>query len=466
MSVEILVVDDEEDIRGLVQGILEDEGYAIRQAANAAQAYEQINEQVPDLVILDIWLQNSEHDGLEILKAMKDLHPDLPVLMISGHGTIETAVTALKHGAYDFIEKPFKTDRLLLMIERALETAKLRRENAELRQKAEGHVEFVGEAPVVSSLRQIVKRVAPTNSRILITGEPGAGKDLIARMIHKYSDRSEKPFLVLNCATMRPEHLETELFGSVEQGEGLLEQANGGTLFLDEVSDMPMETQGKIVRVLQEQRFQRFGASEEIAVDVRILASTNRDLPSFIEKGAFRQDLYYRLNVVPIHVPALRERARDIAILADFFIDMYTMQYGFQKKVFSSSAIAALQSYEWPGNVRQLKNVIEWLMIMGQENENETALNLIDLEDLPPEISSVSVEDNAMSDIIQDNLINMPLRDAREAFERDYLFAQVSRFKGNVSKTAQFVGMERSALHRKLKLLNINTDQTKEKNKA
>ncbi len=468
MTAEILIVDDEEGIRTLVQGILEDEGYSIRQAANAKQAYARIEEHVPDLLILDIWLQNSEHDGLEILKTVKEQRDDLPVLMISGHGTIETAVTALKHGAYDFIEKPFKTDRLLLMIERALETAKLKRENAALREKAEGAVEFVGESPVVTSLKQVIKRVAPTNSRVLITGEPGTGKDLIARMIHKQSERATKPFVVLNCATMRPEHLEAELFGTVRDQTGLLEQADGGTLFLDEVSDMPMETQGKIVRVLQEQRFQRVGGHDELEVDVRILASTNRDLQTFIAKGTFRQDLFYRLNVVPIHVPALRERTKDIRILAEFFVSMYARQYGFQERSFSPSALAALQSYEWPGNVRQLKNAVEWLMIMKPEGDrgqgNVSAF--IDLENLPPEISNISSSKTSSDDSVQDTLINFPLREAREQFERDYLMAQVNRFKGNISKTAQFVGMERSALHRKLKSLNINSDQTKDKQKA
>jgi two-component system, NtrC family, nitrogen regulation response regulator NtrX len=447
MSADILIIDDEASIRAMIKGILEDEGYAIRQAANSAQAYEQVKARAPQLVILDIWLKDSEHDGLQILASLKKDDPHLPVLMISGHGTIETAVSAIKQGAYDFIEKPFKSDRLLLMIERALETARLRRENEALRAKAEGPSELVGDSPVMATLRQVLERVAQTNSRVLLTGEPGTGKDLAARAIHRLSRRADGPFMAVNCAILNPDRLESELFGA-GNASGVLEQAHGGTLLLDEVADMPLETQGKILRVLQEQKFQRVGGQAQIEVDVRIIASSNRNLHQLMEQGHFRQDLFYRLNVVPVDLPPLRDRMQDIAPLAAYFAALFSVQAGMPACGFSESALAAMQGYDWPGNVRQLRNVIEWVMIM-----NGGAVQPIKPEQLPPELSTGQAPgENKLSR----DMIAVSLREAREMFERDYLLSQIKRFGGNISKTAQFVGMERSALHRKLKQLGIN----------
>ncbi|HEY0901063.1 MAG TPA: sigma-54 dependent transcriptional regulator, partial [Micavibrio sp.] len=460
--VDILIVDDESDIRLMIQGILEDEGYTIRQAGNSKHAYEKISERVPDLIIQDIWLQYSEHDGLKILENVKQQHPLLPVIMISGHGTIETAVTAIHKGAYDFIEKPFKTDRLILMVERALESAALKRENEKLRERAEGPADLVGPSSIISNVRNSITRVAQTSSRVLLTGEPGTGKDVAARMIHKLSTRANGPFMVLNCATMRPERLEMELFGNEEgiMGEsaraGVFEQAHTGTLFLDEVSDMPLETQGKIVRVLQEQKFQRLGGKALIEADVRILASTNRNLEELIKAGNFRQDLYYRLNVVPIEMPALRQHPDDIPAIAEYFAKAYSRQSGLPIMTFSPGAQAALQACNWPGNVRQLRNVVERIMIMA----SGTADGVIQVDHLPAEVMGVKVSGHSSTNPSESStdFMSVPLREAREIFEKEYLSSQLRRFGGNISKTAQFVGMERAALHRKLKQLGISTN--------
>ncbi|MCB9995663.1 MAG: sigma-54-dependent Fis family transcriptional regulator [Rhodospirillales bacterium] len=458
MAADILIIDDESDIRGLIKGILEDEGYAAREAGSDREAYALLEKKAPDLAILDIWLQGSADDGLQILEKAKEMYPALPVIMISGHGTIETAVSAIKQGAYDFIEKPFKSDRLLLMIERALETAKLRRENQSLRTKVQGTSDLVGESAAMNGMRQTLLRVAQTNSRVLITGEPGTGKELAARFIHRNSQRTEGPFTALNCAILRPERLEVELFGSEHgvMGEpaktGVLEQANGGTLLLDEVSDMPLETQGKIVRVLQDQRFQRVGGQDEIEVDVRIMASTNRDLQKAMEDGDFRQDLFYRLNVVPIELPPLRDRLQDIEALTAYFSEQYSNQTGQPPCSFDPATIARMQAYEWPGNVRQLKNVVEWCMIMRAANDES-----IKPSQLPPEVTLQGDAAQSRPKDTGDDLVLMPLREAREAFEKKYLMSQIKRFGGNISKTADFVGMERSALHRKMKQLGIST---------
>lgn len=455
---DILIVDDEAAIRSGLEGILQDEGYVVRQAANAAEAFASIQFAVPSLILLDIWLQDSTHDGMQILDSIKKDHPQLPVIMMSGHGTIETAVTALKQGAYDFIEKPFKSDRLLVLIERALETAQLKRENQALRQRTDLPSDLTGSSPAVAALAQVLERVAKTNSRVLITGGAGTGKNVAARMLHRLSSRASAPFMTLNCAVLRPERLEIELFGAVAaNGEaekiGILEQANGGTLLLDEVADMSLETQGKIVRLLQEQSFQRVGGRDRIDVDVRVIASASRDLQKLMEAGQFRQDFYYRLSVVPITVPPLRDRQKDIPDLVKYFAAQFAAQAGLPPCVLSPSALAALQACKWQGNVRQLRNVIEWLMIMGAGNNG-----VVEPEHLPPEIGAVRPvsSGNSGNDGVQiDALMALPLRDAREQFERDYLESQVQRFDGNISKTAQFIGMERSALHRKLKQLGI-----------
>jgi two-component system nitrogen regulation response regulator NtrX len=459
MAHDILIVDDEADIRRLIAGVLKDEGYATREAADSTEALRELHARQPTLVILDIWLQNSEFDGIEILRRLRAEMPTVPVIMISGHGTIETAVEAIKIGAYDFIEKPFKSDRLLLMLTRAIEAALLRRENEELKLRAGGELDLVGGSLVTNHLRQQIDRVAPTGSRVLIAGAPGVGKEVVGRLLHARSRRAGGPFVAVNCATMHPDRLELELFGceSAINGSprkiGTFERAHGGTLFLDEVADMPLETQGKIVRVLQEQTFERVGGSNRVEVDVRVVASTNRELASEIAAGRFREDLFYRLSVVPIRVPALRERREDIPQLARHFMERGAEAARVPPREFGEDALAALQSYSWPGNVRQLRNVVDWLLIMAPGDTREP----VHADQLPGEITAIAptvVKWDKGSEIM-----TLPLRDAREVFEREYLLAQVTRFAGNISRTATFVGMERSALHRKLKLLGVGISE-------
>ena len=457
MACDILIVDDEADIRMLITGVLSDEGYGTREAAESAGALDSIRDRVPNLLILDIWLQQSELDGLEVLEILIRDYPMLPVVMISGHSTIELAVGAIKLGAYDFIEKPFKADRLLLVVERAIEAARLRQENEELRLRAGPVSDLVGESSAVNQLQQAISKVAPTGSRVLITGPAGAGKEMVARLVHEQSRRDDGPFYILNCATMHPDRLESELFGFESGADGpdspakvgILERAHGGTLLLDEVADMPLETQGKIVRALQEQTFSRLGGDRPVEVDVRVIASTNRDLLALIAEGAFREDLYYRLNVVPIRVPALRERREDIPDLIDHFMTCSAQAAGLPPRKMSADAIAALQAYDWPGNVRQLRNVMDWILIMAPGDLDEPVLAAM----LPPDVGAIApVVTHA--DAAQE-VMSLPLREAREVFERQYLEAQISRFSGNISRTAGFVGMERSALHRKLRMLGI-----------
>lgn len=455
MSRHILIVDDEDDIRSLIKGILEDEGYETSEAANAAQALELVEQKSPDLIILDIWLQDSDQDGLEILKTVKEKNSILPVLMISGHGTIETAVSSIKEGAYDFIEKPFKSDRLLLMVSRALETAALKQENQALKaQKNTKDDQLIGRSAGINQIRQQLERIAPTNSRVLITGEGGTGKEVVARTIHNMSERKNEPFMVINCAGLRPESLEEELFGVDLDGrtqKGLLELSHGGTLFLDEVADMPLEIQGKILRVLQDHEIHPVGSSKQISVDVRILASTNRNLEKAIQEGKFREDLFYRLNVVTLTTPPLRKRPEDIAPIAEFFLSFFAEQTGQEKKTLDQKAKIALESYSWPGNVRQLKNIMEWITIMLPASGDNGEIRI---DDLPPEITGTkktSINSQPLTEFA-----SKPLREAREVFEREYLTIQIKRFKGNVSQTAEFIGMERSALHRKLKALDIS----------
>jgi len=455
MAHDILIVDDEADIRMLIAGVLKDEGYATREAGDSGEALAAIQTRQPTLVILDIWLQGSELDGIAILRQLRAEMPSVPVVMISGHGTIETAVEAIKIGAYDFIEKPFKADRLLLLVARAIEAAQLRRENAELKLRAGGELDLVGGSPVINQLRQQIERVAPTGSRVLISGAPGSGKEVVGRLLHARSRRAQGPFVPVNCATMRPDRLEIELFGceASNNGEsrkvGTFERAHGGTLFLDEVADMPLETQGKIVRALQEQTFERVGGSRRVEVDVRVVAASNRELSAEIAAGRFREDLFYRLNVVPIRVPPLRDRREDIPLLARHFMARGAEAARLSPRDFGEDALAALQAYTWPGNVRQLRNVIDWLLIMAPEDGGEA----VHADMLPNEITAIAptvVKWDKGSEIM-----TLPLRDAREVFEREYLLAQVTRFGGNISRTAAFVGMERSALHRKLKSLGV-----------
>ncbi|MDZ7627475.1 MAG: sigma-54 dependent transcriptional regulator [Parvularculaceae bacterium] len=453
MSIDILVVDDEADIRDLVSGILEDEGFNPRTAANYDQVARALRERLPSLVVLDVWLQNSAKDGIEILEELKKIHPELPVIIISGHGTIETAVAAIKKGAYDFVEKPFNADRLVLAVNRALEAAKLKRENVELRDRGPDWG-LIGGSATINTLRGVIDRIADSRSRVLIAGPAGSGKEVIARLIHAKSTRAERPFIVVSAATISPERMEEELFGVDGEGGkpksiGLMERAHGGTLMFDEVGDMPLETQNKILRVLVDQRFKRVNGDGPISVDVRIISSTSRDLLADASNGRFREDLFHRLNVVPINAPSLAERRDDIPALSAYFIDRIARGAGFPKRSLSPEAMAALQAYYWPGNVRQLRNVIErTLLLMGRDADREIAC-----EHLPAEIIDAGLSIPAGEGLEQ--IIALPLREARERFEREYLIAQINRFGGNISRTAAFIGMERSALHRKLKALGV-----------
>ncbi|OYV51626.1 MAG: sigma-54-dependent Fis family transcriptional regulator [Acidocella sp. 35-58-6] len=461
--IDILIVDDEPDIRMLVEAILRDEGYEARSAGTSDEALAAYKARRPHLVILDVWLQGSKLDGIGILDVLHQEEPRVPVVMISGHGTIETAVAAIQRGAYDFIEKPFNSDRLLLVVRRALEAAKLSAENAELRLRVGPATNLTGEGQAIAGLRAAIERVAPTGSRVLISGAPGAGKETVARMIHAKSRRAEGPFVALNCAILAPERFEIELFG-VEAGAGpngvprrigVLERAHGGTLLLDEISDMPMETQGKIARVLQEQSFERVGggANSRVKVDIRVVASTAKDLTAEIAAGKFREDLYYRLAVVPLRVPSLKERREDIPALAADFLARAAETSGLPMRALASDAIAALQAHDWPGNVRQLRNIMDWLMIM---RVAETP-DFFRAEHLPTELSAHAPRALAIDPAA--DVMALPLREARDVFETQYLQAQLLRYGGNISRTANFVGMERSALHRKLKQLGIGADE-------
>jgi two-component system nitrogen regulation response regulator NtrX len=454
-AAEILIVDDEADIRELVAGILQDEGYATRTAKNSDEALAAMATRRPNLVLLDIWLQGSALDGLQLLDAFKQDHPEVAIVMISGHGNIETAVAAIKHGAYDFIEKPFKADRLLLVAARAIENFNLRREVKQLKQQTPAASSMVGASAAMTQLRQTIEKVARTNSRILLVGPSGAGKELTARMIHQASNVASGPFIVLNAAAITPERMEIELFGSDRSNgsegrkSGALEEAHGGSLFIDDVADLPRETQSKILRVLVDQTFQRVGGSTRLAVDVRVISSTSRNLEAEIAAGRFREDLYHRLSVVPIRVPALAERREDIPSLVDHFMGQISQSAGLPKRKIGDDAMAVLQSHDWPGNVRQLRNNVERLMILAGGD----ASAVVDASMLPPDVGSmVPSMPNGNGG---EQLMGLPLRDAREVFEREYLVAQISRFGGNISRTAEFVGMERSALHRKLKALGI-----------
>jgi two-component system nitrogen regulation response regulator NtrX len=455
MGPDILIVDDEADIRDLVAGILEDEGYSTRTARDSDTALTAVAQRRPSLVFLDIWLQGSKLDGLQLLDSVKEQHPELPVVMISGHGNIETAVSAIKQGAYDFIEKPFKADRLVLVANRALENSRLRREVKELKQLAPVANRLVGGSPALNQLRQTIEKVAPTNSRILIVGPSGAGKELTARTLHGQSARASGPFVVINAAAITPERMEIELFGvenangSEARKVGALEEAHQGTLFIDEIADMPRDTQSKILRVLTEQTFQRVGGSTKVSVDVRIVSSTARNLEADIAEGKFREDLYHRLSVVPIRVPPLAERREDIPGLVEYFMEQISLATGLPKRRIGEDAMAVLQSHDWPGNVRQLRNNVERLMILaGGDSEAVISASM-----LPQDVGSMVPSMPAGNG--GEHLMGLALREAREVFEREYLRAQISRFGGNISRTAEFVGMERSALHRKLKALGI-----------
>ena len=453
MASDILIVDDEQDIRELVAGILGDEGHETRIAHDADSALASISDRMPRLVFLDIWLQGSRLDGLALLDEIKAIHPELPVVMISGHGNIETAVSAIRRGAYDFIEKPFKADRLILIAERALETSALRREVSEMKRRTGDTFDLIGTSTAMNQLRQTIERVAPTNSRVMIIGPSGSGKEMVARAIHAQSARSGVSFVSVNSASMTPERMEIELFGTeangVERKIGALEEAHRGILYLDEVADMPRETQNKILRVLVDQQFERVGGTKRVKVDVRIISSTAHNLETMIADGRFREDLYHRLAVVPVPVPGLSERREDIPLLVHHFMEIVGAQAGIKPRRMGDDAMAVLQAHNWPGNVRQLRNNVERLMILARGDDVDAPITA-DL--LPAEIGDVMPRAPNQSD---QHIMALPLREARELFEKEYLIAQINRFGGNISRTAEFIGMERSALHRKLKSLGV-----------
>ncbi|MEL6244656.1 MAG: sigma-54 dependent transcriptional regulator [Pseudomonadota bacterium] len=459
MALDILVVDDEPDIRELIAGVLEDENYAVRTAATAETALEEVRKRAPNLVVLDVWLQGSGMDGLSLLKYLKSIDPLLPVIVISGHGNIETAVAAIRRGAYDFIEKPFKTDRLLHLISRALESAALRRENAALRTTSLSSTDWVGASQATATLRSTIEKVAPTNSRVMISGPAGVGKELAARLIHQQSGRADGPFVVVNAASVAPDQMEHELFG-VEDSEGrpqrigYFERAHNGTLLLDEVADMPPGTQNKILRVLTEQSFQRLGGRSDVKVDVRVMSATTKDLSEEIKAKRFREDLYYRLSVVPLEVPSLSERRDDIPALVEYFADRIADSSGLTPRSFSKEALAVMQSMDWPGNIRQLRNVVERILILSPADTTR----LVSVDELPRDASAAGGTSGAGSA----DLVGLSLREAREQFEREYLSLQITRFNGNISRTAEFIGMERSALHRKLKALGVQSGQARQ----
>lgn len=453
MASDILVVDDEKDIRELVAGILEDEGHETRMAADSDSALAAISDRRPSLVFLDVWLQGSRLDGLELLEIIQAQHPDLPVVIISGHGTIETAVAAIRNGAYDYIEKPFKVDRLILVAERALEASKLRRQVRDLEKRTPDMPEMIGSSLAMNQLRSNIEKVAQTNSRVMIIGPSGSGKEMVARAIHRQSARATGPFVIVNAAAITADNMEEELFG-IEGSDsgapkiGALEEAHNGILLLDEVGEMPRETQNKILRVLVDQKFERKGGVNKVSVDVRILSSTSIDLEARIAEGEFRDDLFHRLAVVPLQVPGLAERRDDIPELMSAFMSQIEGQSGVKICEIGEDAMAVLQAHSWPGNLRQLRNNVERLMILSRDDEDD----VVGADQLPGEISDMLPSTPGEDD---EHIMSLPLREAREAFERDYLQAQITRFGGNISRTATFVGMERSALHRKLKSLGV-----------
>ncbi len=448
---DILITDDERDIRELISDILKDEGFTTRLAANSDQCMKAIADEPPALMILDIWLKDSGMDGIDILKSVKRDHPDVPIVIISGHGNIEIAVAAIKQGAYDFIEKPFNIDQLLVVIRRAMETSRLRRENVELKRGESATAEMMGESAAFRALKSQLDKVTKSNGRVMLTGPAGSGKEIAARYIHANSNRSSAPFVTVSSASIEPDRMEEVLFGRQGAGgieKGLLEQANGGLIYFDEIADMPAGTQSKILRVLVDQTFQRVGGTDKVQVDLRVISSTNRDLPAEIEAGTFREELYHRLNVVPIQVPSLEERREDIPLLAEHFVEVFNKDQGLPLRKLAEDARALLQTMLWPGNVRQLKNMVERVLILGENSDEISAKEL-------PTGEEATAEEGRI--VLSGGLATLPLREARELFEREYLLTQINRFGGNISRTASFVGMERSALHRKLKSLGVAT---------
>jgi two-component system, NtrC family, nitrogen regulation response regulator NtrX len=460
MALDILIVDDEDDIRDLIAGILEDEGYEARQAHDADSALNEIARRRPSLVFLDIWMQGSRLDGLQLLDVLQSQHPEMPVVMISGHGNIETAVSAIRRGAYDYIEKPFKIDRLLLITQRAIEASRLKSEIADLRERSnDQNAEMVGSSPSLQQVRAVIEKSAPTNSRIFISGPSGAGKGLCARLIHQRSLRAEAPFVEINCSLYSPDEVQVVLFGretrektgTLRTEVGALERAHGGTLYLSEVATLPANAQAALLRTLVENKFNRVGGAVAVPIDVRIISSSSQNVAALIESGQFRSDLFHRLAIVPIQISPLKERREDVPPLVSLFIEQVCRMHSLRALTVGEDAVAVLQGQDWPGNARQLRNSIERLLILVKDQAPENGV--ITAAMLPSDIGEVlpTVGDADASA----HLMSLPLREAREVFERQYLLAQIERFGGNISKTAEFVGMERSALHRKIKTLGL-----------
>jgi|TARA_B000000557_G_scaffold185648_1_gene151765 two-component system nitrogen regulation response regulator NtrX len=447
---DILIVDDERDIRELISEILIDEGYQTRLSGSADECLQELKKSVPGLLILDIWLKDNEMDGIDILVKAKREFPQVPVVIISGHGNIEIAVAAIKQGAYDFIEKPFNIEQLLVVVRRAMETSRLRQENFELKRKDTPISVMVGESNVFKNFLANLDKVTKTNGRVFLTGGSGSGKEMAARYIHANSERASKPFVIVNCASIAPDRMEDVLFGrdagNSLSSDGLLSQADGGVIYFDEIADMPLETQSKILRVLVDQKFQRVNGKSEVRVDLRVISSTSQDLREAIRQRSFREELYHRLNVVPINVPSLSQRLEDIPLLFEHFAKTFHETQGLNLRQLSLEASTMLQTMAWPGNIRQLKNMVERVLILGDGQGD------VSIEDLPSETKSTNEN---LNNVASGPIATMPLREAREAFEREYLITQINRFNGNISKTAKFVGMERSALHRKLKSLGV-----------
>jgi two-component system nitrogen regulation response regulator NtrX len=468
MSIDVLIIDDEADIRDLISANLKDEGFTTRTAAHSTGAFDAIAEKAPSAIILDIWLQGSDLDGLGILEIIKKRYPLMPVIIISGHGTIETAVTAIKMGAYDYIEKPFTHEKLMIVLKRACEASRLKKENIDLKSKVLDKTELVGNSAVINKLKNEIEKVAPTSGRILILGQSGSGKELVARLIHKKSKKAGAPFIIFNPTGMSADKIQQDLFGEPEKHDAnavfakrhsVLEAANNGTLYIDEIGDLPQSTQAKLLKFLQDQILEKPAINKSIKLDVRIITSSSRDLQQEVTNGKFREDLFYRINVVPIKVPSLTDHREDIPLLIQYFVKQLAKFSGLKEREFAEDAINALQSYNWPGNIRELRNTIEWTLIMNPITGNDNTVIRMDM--LPREILNNGLTISKSENNI--DMMSMPLREAREVFERQYLFAQMNRFNNNISKTSLFVGMERSALHRKLKLLNIHTTAGKDK---
>jgi len=450
MTNEILVIDDNSDIRQLISGILKDKGFVVREAANFDQAMLEINKKLPDVAIIDVKLDKGDNDGIELLVHLKKIDEDVPVIMISGHANVQMAVDSLKLGAFEFIQKPFSSERLVNFANRAAENINLKKEKRILENKLFNSYEIIGQNQTIEKIRNLIVKLSSTESRIFISGPAGSGKELVARQIHKKSSRSKKPFVVVNGALLDPHRYELELFGSESKNEiinyGFFEKAKDGTLLIDEISEIPLETQAKILRVLIDQKFKRVNGSKEINVSVRIISTSSKNIREEIDKGNFREDLYHRLNVVPILIPPLKDRLEDIPLLLEYFSKKIAELNGINHTKFDTNH-DLFYKYKWPGNVRELRNLVERISILSI-NENSNNVSQLVQDSLSQKNINSNVNDN-------DNVLSYPLKEAREKFEKNYLSSQLKKHKGNISKTAEFVGMERSALHRKLKSLGI-----------